>query len=135
MQYFCKMETTSSQVGEGSRVIHFFIDTIIISIITYIVYEWWVFHVQYWHYRPIGFGVFFFLVTWVYCFVFEFLFLRTPAKWLTASKVVGQNGKRPSVLQFIIRASLRTTIISMFGLAWNQKPFHDTLSKTEVIHV
>lgn len=128
------MQSTSSQVGEGSRVIHFFIDTLLIFFITYCVYEWWVFHVMYWHFKPIGFGVFFFVVTWVYTFLFESLFLRTPGKWLTKSKVVSENGKRPDIIQCLIRATLRTTIISMFGLAWNNKPLHDTLSKTIVVH-
>jgi uncharacterized RDD family membrane protein YckC len=89
---------------------------------------------MYWHYKPIGFGAFFFIVTWVYTFLFEFLFLRTPGKWITKSKVVKEDGNRPNILQCLIRATLRTTIVSMFGLAWNNKPLHDTLSKTIVIH-
>ena len=71
---------------------------------------------------------------WLYAFLFEFIFLRTPAKWLTGTKVVSENGGRPNIFQFFIRATLRTTIVSMFGLAWNGQPLHDTFSKTKLIY-
>lgn len=80
------------------------------------------------------FGSFFFLTMWVYIFLFEWIFLRTPAKWITGTKVVAENGRRPTMFQFLIRATIRTSIVSMFGLAWNGKPLHDSFSKTQLKH-
>jgi uncharacterized RDD family membrane protein YckC len=88
---------------------------------------------MYWDFTPIRFGPFFFATMWVYIFLFEFIFLRTPAKWLTGTKVVAENGKRPNIFQIFLRTTIHCTIISMFGLAWNGQPFHDTFSKTKLI--
>ena len=128
------MNPTTPTIGDGTRILHFLVDTILIAIIAYLVYGWWNFHVMYWNYTPYQYGVFFFATMWLYAFLFELIFLRTPAKWLTGTKVVSENGGRPNSLQFFLRATLRTTIVSMFGLAWNGQPFHDTFSKTKLIY-
>jgi len=128
------MNPTTPTIGDGTRILHFLVDTILIALIAYLVYGWWNFHVMYWNYTPYQYGVFFFATMWLYAFLFEFIFLRTPAKWLTGTKVVSEKGGRPNILQFFLRATLRTTIISMFGLAWNGQPFHDTFSKTKLIY-
>jgi uncharacterized RDD family membrane protein YckC len=52
---------------------------------------------------------------------------------MTGTKVISTNGNRPNIGQFFIRATVRTTIISMFGLAWNDQPLHDTFSKTILV--
>ncbi len=52
---------------------------------------------------------------------------------MTGTKVVSTNGGRPNIGQFLIRATVRTTMISMFGLAWNDQPLHDTFSKTVLV--
>jgi hypothetical protein len=41
--------------------------------------------------------------------------------------------KRPNIFQFLIRATLRTSLVTMVGLAWNDQPLHDTFSKTVLI--
>jgi len=128
------MNPTTPTIGDGTRILHFLVDTILIALIAYLVYGWWNFHVMYWNYTPYQYGVFFFATMWLYAFLFEFIFLRTPAKWLTGTKVVSEKGGRPNIFQFFIRATLRTTIVSMFGLAWNGQPLHDTFSKTKLIH-
>ena len=128
------MNPTTPTIGDGTRILHFLVDTILIALITYLVYGWWNFHVMYWNYTPYQYGVFFFATMWLYAFLFEFIFLRTPAKWLTGTKVVSEKGGRPNIFQFFIRATLRTTIVSMFGLAWNGQPLHDTFSKTKLIY-
>jgi hypothetical protein len=63
----------------------------------------------------------------------ELLFCQTVAKMLTKTKVVAEDGKRPNPFQFFIRALFRTTLITMFGMAWNDKPLHDTFSKTKLV--
>ena len=127
------MNPTTPTIGEGSRILHFLVDTILITIITYAIYSWYNFQVMYWTFTPVQFGYFFFGVTWGYAFLFEWIFLQTPAKMMTGTKVIATNGKRPNIGQFFIRATIRTTIISMFGLAWNDQPLHDTFSKTILV--
>ena len=127
------MNPTTLRIGEGTRILHFLLDTILISIVTYLLYSWYNFQVIYWNYTPVRFGYFFFGVTWLYTFLFELIFLQTPAKMITGSKVISYNGKRPNIGQFFIKATVRTTIISMFGLAWNDQPLHDTFSNTILV--
>ena len=134
MQYFCIMNPIKSTIGEGTRILHFFLDTLFIFILSFILYRSYNFYVYNWGFRGIRFGYFFFATTWVYTFLFELIFLQTPAKMITHTKVISYNGKRPNIGQFFMRATVRTTLLSMFGLAWNDKPLHDTFSKTELIH-
>jgi uncharacterized RDD family membrane protein YckC len=133
MQYFCIMNQTTPTIGEGTRIMHFFLDTIFIFILSYLIYEWYNFNVIYWGYLPFRFGYFFFATTLAYTFLFELLFCRTPAKMITKTKVVSVNGKRPNIFQFLIRSIVRTSLVTMFGLAWNDKPLHDTFSNTKLV--
>ena len=128
------MNPTTQTIGDGTRILHFIIDTILIFISSYFLYKWYNFYVFFWGFKPIQFGAFFFGFYWIYVFVFEFIFCRTPAKWLSETKVVSTKGGRPNILQFLARATIHTTIISMFGLAWNGKPLHDTLSGTMLVN-
>ncbi len=128
------MNPTTPTIGDGTRILHFLVDTISVSILAYLVYGWWNFYVMYWDFTPIRFGPFFFATMWVYIFLFEFIFLRTPAKWFTGTKVVNEKGGRPNIFQIFLRTTIHCTIISMFGLAWNGQPFHDTFSKTKLIY-
>jgi len=82
---------------------------------------------------PYRYGYFFFATIFAYTFLFELIFCQTIAKMITKTKVVSENGKRPNPFQFLIRALLRTSLITMFGLAWNDKPLHDTFSKTQLV--
>ena len=127
------MNPTTQTFGDGTRIFQFLVDTVLIFILAYFLYQWYNFYVYYWGFYPIRFGAFFFMTMWVYVFLFELIFLRTPAKWLAGTKVVSQNGSRPHIGQFFIRAFIRTSIISFFGLAWNGKPLHDSLSKTKLV--
>jgi len=86
--------------------------------------------VFYWQFKPIRYGYFFFGITWAYTFLFELVFCQTISKMLTKTKVVSTSGKRPNIFQFLIRATLRTSLVTMFGMAWNDQPLHDTISKT-----
>jgi uncharacterized RDD family membrane protein YckC len=127
------MNPTTQTIGEGTRIMHFLIDTIFICILSYFIYGWYNFYVFFWHFMPFRYGYFFFATTWVYAFLFELIFCQTPAKMFTHTKVVSTNGKRPNPVQFFIRATLRTLLITMFGMAWNDQPLHDTFSKTKLV--
>jgi hypothetical protein len=52
---------------------------------------------------------------------------------LTKTKVISTSGKRPTIFQFFVRATLRTSLVTMFGMAWNEQPLHDTFSKTTLV--
>jgi hypothetical protein len=132
-QYFCIMNPTTPTIGEGTRILHFFLDTLIICFLSYFIYKWYNFYVFYWQFKPIRYGYFFFAITWAYTFLFELIFCQTIAKMLTKTKVVGTNGKRPNIIQILIRATLRTSLVTMFGMAWNDQPLHDTFSKTVLV--
>ena len=127
------MNPTKQTIGEGTRIMNFFLDTIFICFLSYFIYKWYNFYAYYGYFKPVRYGYFFFATTWVYTFLFELLFCRTIAKMISKTKVISTNGKRPNIFQFLIRATLRTSLVTMFGLAWNDQPLHDTFSKTVLV--
>lgn len=127
------MNPTKQTIGEGTRIMNFFLDTLFICFLSYFIYRWYNFYAYYGYFKPVRYGYFFFATTWVYTFLFELLFCRTIAKMISKTKVVSTNGKRPNIFQFLIRATLRTSLVTMVGLALNDQPLHDTFSKTVLI--
>lgn len=127
------MNPTKQTIGEGTRIMNFFLDTLFICFLSYFIYRWYNFYAYYGYFKPVRYGYFFFATTWVYTFLFELLFCRTIAKMISKTKVVSTNGRRPNIFQFLIKATLRTSLVTMVGLAWNDQPLHDTFSKTVLI--
>jgi uncharacterized RDD family membrane protein YckC len=123
------------KTGFGTRVFNFIIDTLIVFGIAYGLNTWWDFQVMYWHYPFIPFYTFFFGLIFIYYTLFEAIFKRSPAKWLTMSKVVNRQGGKPVFWQILIRSLIRLTIIDCFFIPFLDKPLHDYLSKTEVVEV
>jgi len=121
------------KAGFGTRVFNFIIDTLIVFGITYGINTWWDFYVMYWQYPFIPFYVFFFGFIFIYYTFFEGIFKRSPAKWLTISKVVNKQNGKPTFWQILIRSLIRLTIIDCFFIPFLDKPLHDYLSKTEVV--
>jgi uncharacterized RDD family membrane protein YckC len=76
---------------------------------------------------------FFWAVMFVYYTLFEAAFKRSPAKWITFSRVVSRNSGKPSFWQIVLRSLVRLTIIDCFFIPFLDKPLHDYLSKTEVV--
>jgi uncharacterized RDD family membrane protein YckC len=122
-----------NKAGFGTRVLNFIIDTLLISGISYGISSWWDFHVMYWHYKAIPFYIFFWSTMFVYYILFEAIFKRSPAKWLSISKVVNKNGGKPALWQILVRSITRLTVIDCFFIPFLDKPLHDYLSKTEVV--
>lgn len=120
-------------VGDGTRGLNFFIDTLIIFTIAFFCYRGWNWYVMYWGYKGYNFGWFFFGIVFIYYTFFEALFSRTPAKWFTYTKVVTTSGKKPSLGWIIIRSLVRITIIDLFFMPFLGKPLHDYLSKTQIV--
>ncbi len=128
-----KIETIMRKVGDGTRALNFFIDTILITILAMLLRRWWNWYVMYWGYPPLNFGWFFFGTTWLYYFLFESLFSRSPAKWLTQTKVVTLSDSKPSILIIFWRSLLRLTVIDLFFGPFLDGPLHDYASKTKVV--
>ena len=121
------------KAGFGTRVVNFVVDTLLIFGIAYGVNNWWDIEVQFWHYPFIPFYTIFWIMIFVYYTFFEAIFKRSPAKWLTISKVVNKTGNKPAFWQILIRSIIRLTIIDCFFIPFLDKPLHDYLSKTEVV--
>jgi uncharacterized RDD family membrane protein YckC len=120
-------------VGDGTRILNFLIDTAIIFTLSYFAFKGWNWYVMNWGYTPYKFGWFFGAILFVYYFLFEMLFARTPAKWFSYSKVVNGQGKRASFLAILIRSLARLTIIDLFFIPFLGMPLHDYVSKTRVV--
>jgi uncharacterized RDD family membrane protein YckC len=122
-------------VGIGTRILNFLIDTLIIFVITFIVFKIRNWYVLYYHVRYFNFGWFFLGVLFIYYAIFEMLFARTPGKWFSYTKVVDRNGNKPSITAILIRSFVRMILIDMFFIPFLDKPLHDYISKTEVVEV
>ena len=122
-------------VGDGTRVLNFLADTLLIFILAYFGFKVWNWYVLYWKYKPYNFGWFFFGILFMYYTFFEALFSRTPGKWLSYSKVVNAAGKKPAFGWIFIRSLARLILIDMFFIPFLGKPLHDYVSKTSVVEV
>ncbi len=120
-------------VGDGTRILNFLVDGILVFFLSFAVFKYWNFYVVNWHFKPINFWWFIGGVLFVYYSFFEMIWARTPGKWVSSSKVVDRNGNKPSVIQVIGRSLLRLIIIDFFFNAFWGKPLHDKLTKTEVV--
>lgn len=126
------------KVGDGTRVLNFLVDTLLYWILAILLYKWWNFHVLYWGYIHLNFGWFFFGSLFIYYFIFELLFAKTPAKWLTACRVVAakstaNNSQKASVGQILIRSLARLILIDPFFIPFLGTTLHDYLSGTMVV--
>ncbi|MES2329380.1 MAG: RDD family protein [Bacteroidota bacterium] len=120
-------------VGDGTRILNFLIDTLVIFALAYFAFKGWNWHVLYWGYPGYNFGWFFFGILFLYYFLFESIFSRTPGKWISVSKVVNNKGKKVSVGWIFIRSLTRLVLIDLFFIPFLGKPLHDYLSKTSVV--
>jgi len=121
------------KVGEGTRTLNFVIDTLLILFLAIGFNKGWTFYVRYWGYPYLNFGWIFFGVLFVYYSFFKIIFQRSPAKWLSYSKVVNQGGKRAAFWRILIRSLARITVIDLFFIPIIGKPLHDWVSGTEVV--
>lgn len=122
-------------VGDGTRVLNFLIDTACIFLLAYISFKTWNWYVLYWEYPAYNFGWFFFGGMFVYYTFFEILFLRTPGKWFTYSKITDTSGAKPGAWRILIRSLVRLSLIDAFFIPFFGKPLHDKLSGTELVEV
>ncbi len=121
------------KTGVGTRVLNFLVDTILVALISYLLYRWWFFYVMYWGKTFFPYYYFLYGFLFIYYLFFESVFTRTPGKWLTQTRVVTTEGKRPTVGHIFFRSLLRLTLIDAFFIALWEKPLHDKVTKTEVV--
>ncbi len=121
--------------GVGTRALNFIVDTLLIFLLAWASFRGWNFYVIYWGYTPHNFAWFFYGILFVYYFFFEAIFTRTPGKWLSYSKVVTREGKRPGLGWIFIRSLTRLILIDMFFIPFLGKPLHDYLSKTILVEI
>lgn len=120
------------EAGIGSRAVNFIVDTLLIFLLAYGLYEWRVFYVKHAGYKYFAFPWVFFATLFCYYSFFEILFCRTPGKWLSMTKVKQANYLKPLWYQIIFRSMLRLTVIDLFFFPFFEMPLHDLLSKTRV---
>ena len=123
------------QVGIGSRVINFLVDTLLIFLIAILVSRWYNWYVFYYGFKGKNYAWFFWSTLFVYYTIFEGIFARTPGKFLTYSKVVTLTGKKPNILWILLRSLIRLTLIDLFFQPFLGKTLHDYISKTDVVEV
>jgi uncharacterized RDD family membrane protein YckC len=121
------------KVGEGTRILNFLIDTLIVFLLAFAFNKFWMFQVKYWGYPYFNFGWIFFGMMFVYYSFFEIVFQRSPAKWFSYTKVVNKKGGRAAFWRILLRSLARVTIIDLFFIPFLGKPLHDWVSGTEVV--
>lgn len=122
-----------NEVGVGTRVLNFVVDTFLVFLLSLGLYKWWTFYVRFWDFKYFPFYMFFYATIFVYYTVFELVFNRTPGKWLSLSKVRNVAGKRALWYQILLRSFVRLTLIYPFFIPILGRPLHDALSKTRVV--
>jgi uncharacterized RDD family membrane protein YckC len=122
-----------NEVGVGTRVINFLVDTLLIAFIAYGFYKWYMFYVIYWRYTPYQYYLFFHATIFVYYFLWETLLGRTPGKYVTMTRVRSKTGTRPPVYMIFLRSLLRLSLIDAFFIPVLGRPLHDALSNTRVV--
>lgn len=125
-------------VGIGTRVLGFLVDSFMVCAITYGIDRGWDFYVFYYHIFYISLYSFLALVSFFYYLFFEAIWKRTPGKWLALTKVVNQQGAKPSFLQIFVRSLVRVLgviIVDIIFFTFIHKTLHDYFSRTEVVEI
>lgn len=123
------MKTT----GIGTRVLNFVIDTFIIFLLAFLFFKIHQRYVYYYRVMYLNFGWFFFGTLFIFYFLFEFFFRKTPGKWFTQTRVVTKKGTVPTAKEIFIRSICRLIIIDMFFIPFLDAPLHDYVSKTTIV--
>lgn len=123
------------KVGDGTRILNFIIDSILIFLLAFGAFQYWNFYVVNWHFTPVNFWWFIAGMLFIYYFLWEGFTGRSPGKWLSASKVVNAKGEKPSLGWVLVRTLLRLIVVDFFFNAILGMPLHDYLSKTTVVEI
>jgi uncharacterized RDD family membrane protein YckC len=122
-------------VGIGTRVLNFMVDTIFIAIVSILCFNGYNTYVRFYNLEPFNYGWFFFGFTFIYYTLMEFAFGRSLGKFLSYSKVVNAQGKKPGIGAIVLRSATRIILIDAFFIPFLDKTLHDYVSKTHVVEV
>jgi len=106
----------TNRVGDGTRILNFLIDGILVFILSYAAFKYWNFYVRYWHFKYINFWWFVAADLFIYYSFFEIIWARTPGKWFSGSKVVNEQGGLPNIWQVLGRSLIRIIPIDFFSM-------------------
>jgi uncharacterized RDD family membrane protein YckC len=73
------------------------------------------------------------LLIFLYYFLFETGFQRTPAKFITRTKVVMQDGSKPSNRSIALRTLVRLVPFLVFSMSSDRTCWHDRWTGTRVV--
>jgi DNA-directed RNA polymerase subunit RPC12/RpoP len=107
--------------SQGIRFANSILDLIIIALLSSFVKSW-LFYEMSW------------LIIFLYYFIFESVFQRTPAKLLTRTKVVNSDGQKPTVGTIAERTLIRFVPLEAFSFLGDRVyGWHDKWSRTYVV--
>jgi uncharacterized RDD family membrane protein YckC len=108
--------------SQGTRLANFLIDTVFRTFLT-VVFAF-VLEDAAWLLIFLALG---------YYLVFEAVFSRTPAKWITKTRVIGVGGAKPRFTQILGRTLSRFVPFEPFSFFFGPRGWHDSWSGTRVV--
>jgi len=116
-----------NSVNKGDRIINFFVDYIIITILFLFVEIFF----GYFYYHSLVF----YSIMVSYYFIFEVVGAQTPGKKVTGTIVVNMHNEKPSVKRILLRSLLRLNPFDKISYAFgNEQGGHDLVSKTRLVY-
>jgi len=130
-----KQEFDSSKVTSWTRLIHFFVDLIaffLIALILSLVVDLFLPTPDQGTLTLIVYGLI--LIAFFLYFVYmEYKYQKTIGKFLTKTKVVMTDGRKPELNEIFIRTVCRLIPLDRISFLFTKNGFHDRLSNTTVI--
>ena len=129
-----KKQIDDKTVSSLIRFVHFIIDTIVWFILAFILASILdiLFNTSEEFVMLIGYLILF--VTFIgYYYIMEVRFQKTVAKFITKTKVVTNNGSKPSKSDILIRTFCRFVPLDHFSYLFTRNGFHDRFSSTRII--
>lgn len=127
-----------TEADKGARLGNFIVNSLIVVVVTILMLLLVVFldgNILY--ETPLLTNIVFVIVSFTYYLFFELFFGKTPGKFLTKTKVVDNNGNKPSIKKLLIRTLLRLLFMAtgIFSFLFGTYGLHDGLSGTRVVTI
>lgn len=127
--------TESKTVNSLIRFLHMVVDLIMFFIIAFVfslIIGFLIPNIESVNENLFGYGLFL-ISFFTYYILMEYKYQKTVGKFITNTKVVLMDGKRPELNDIIIRTVCRLIPFDSISYIFTRKGFHDYLSKTIVI--
>lgn len=125
-----------SAASKFHRLVNFFIDYLIICMITIFIMIVYVLNAsENSSSGNMGAILYFIYLGSFFCYYFfmELLFQKTIGKIITGTYVVTTANNKPTLKQLLIRSWIRTISIEILSFVWSKCGHHDLLSETRVV--